>query len=246
MGGEYQKYTVKMSMEVSDYRLWKNVTGDCVCVVESYKSKRSIYFAVSNLLSSSGLLTDYGKEYHLMLMGADEGELIYKDFGAFYINQRGEGSFFKKFDGPQLSCYTHCLFLVVENASGKTETLFSGKMPFEEKEEIENFNENFNIEWKEIFDRCAGENGVDAFSAEKDETGAVWYRMEEANIPEPLSAGEALIKKYHHYIIGKNGEERFVGVPGRFLMSEQPDGGETFGLWQPMRGGENFSDSFRS
>ena len=66
------------------------------CIVETYKNKRSVYFAVSNLLPSDVLMREYNKEYHLLLIGVDEGELIHKDFGVFHVNSAGEGSLFKE------------------------------------------------------------------------------------------------------------------------------------------------------
>ena len=48
-----------------------------------------------------------------------------------------------------------------------------------------------------------------------------------------------MAKKYKHYIIGISEKGNFIGIPGRFLMEEQPAGGKTgFTLWQPLRGGE--------
>lgn len=36
----------------------------------------------------------------------------------------------------------------------------------------------------------------------------------------------------------------FIGIPGRFLKSEQPAGGSTgFTLWQPIKGGEDFFEN---
>lgn len=235
MGGEYRKYTVEMKRVTDAYRLWKRGTDDCACVVESYKNKRSVYFAVSNLLSSCGLLTDANKEYHLVLMGADDGQLIHRDFGAFFVNQRGDGTFFKKFDGPPLESYTHCLFLAVNNETGKTDTIFTGSMPFFQEEK------KFDILWKAFFGQCTAANALEVFSADRDETGAQWHRISDIKaLPAPLeSKSGALIGKYGHYILGERDGEFFAGVPGRFLKAEKPEG---FALWQPMRGGEKFFD----
>ena len=36
----------------------------------------------------------------------------------------------------------------------------------------------------------------------------------------------------------------FIGIPGRFLLEEQPAGGKTgFTLWQPLKGGEELYTS---
>lgn len=250
MSGDYRKYAVEMALTGSEYRLWKKGADNCVCVVESYKSKRSIYFAVSNLLSSSSLQTNGGREYHLVLIGAEDGQLIHRDFGAFFINQKGEGSFFKKFEGAPLECYTHCLFLGVEIETGKTETIMSGKMPFfnETEESREEIGE-FDLKWRTSLDLCTESHEIQAFSKDRDETAAKWYRIsrEEGTeaVPEPLADCGALIEKYKHFILGEKDGRYFAGVPGRFLKAEQPCREEgRYTLWQPIRGGEEFMGDF--
>lgn len=109
MGGDYRKFTVEMQLMNDEYRLWRSGIDGSTCIVESYKDKRSLYFAVSNLLPSASLLSQGNREYRLILMGVDEGEIIHRDFGSFFVDQKGDGSFFKKFTGPTLECYTHCL-----------------------------------------------------------------------------------------------------------------------------------------
>lgn len=107
MGGDYRKFTVEMQLMNDEYRLWRSGIDGSTCIVESYKDKRSLYFAVSNLLPSASLLSQGNREYRLILMGVDEGEIIHRDFGSFFVDQKGDGSFFKKFTGPTLECYTH-------------------------------------------------------------------------------------------------------------------------------------------
>lgn len=77
---------------------------------------------------------------------------------------------------------------------------------------------------------------------EDDETGAKWHREEKLDLlekfcPEALESAE----KYGHFIIGEADGRNFIGIPGRFMLSEQPAQGSTgFTLWQPLRGGELF------
>ena len=52
------------------------------------------------------------------------------DFGVFSVNPRGEGLLRRKFTGPPLSCYTHCLLVALDRETGAAETVFEGAMPF--------------------------------------------------------------------------------------------------------------------
>ena len=73
----------------------------------------------------------------------------------------------------------------------------------------------------------------------QDETGACWHRQTQIALLEKFCPeGEAQARKHGHFLIGENGQDSFVGIPGRFLRAEQPAGGKTgFTLWQPIRGG---------
>ncbi|QAT41854.1 hypothetical protein [Aminipila luticellarii] len=75
----------------------------------------------------------------------------------------------------------------------------------------------------------------------RDRTGAKWKRI--ANIKNlPLVSPGAMwgASKYRHYIFGEDQKLYYVGIPGRFLNEEQPEGGKSgFVLWQPIVGAEN-------
>ena len=50
-----------------------------------------------------------------------------------------------------------------------------------------------------------------------------------------------MISRYRHFIFGIDNRHYFIGVPGRFLEKEQPDGGKSgFVLWQPIIGAEGY------
>lgn len=78
----------------------------------------------------------------------------------------------------------------------------------------------------------------DIFGA--DETGAQWHRQTDVEIlKEFCREGYAQAKKHGHFIIGNGSRGDYIGIPGRFLIEDQPAGGVTgFTLWQPLRGGE--------
>jgi hypothetical protein len=115
MGENFRKFTIEMEWKQDGYRMWKHGAEEVTCFVESYKEKRSIYLGVVNLLPSAVLAEEQGGEYHLLLLGAAEGELLHRDFGVFRVNRRGQGSLFCKFTGPELECYSHCLLVAIQD-----------------------------------------------------------------------------------------------------------------------------------
>ena len=95
----------------------------------------------------------------------------------------------------------------------------------------------------EACDRAAAQRGA-LPSAEQffaaDETGAVWHRENNLELLKQFCReGYALALRHGHFIIGSGAAGSFIGIPGRFLLEDQPAGGRTgFTLWQPLRGGE--------
>ena len=76
---------------------------------------------------------------------------------------------------------------------------------------------------------------------ENDETGSEWHRQ------ETLELLKKFCPEYRHFIIGTSVGKNYIGIPGRFMLSEQPAQGRTgFTLWQPLRGGEWFYDDLES
>ena len=74
----------------------------------------------------------------------------------------------------------------------------------------------------------------------QDETGAIWKKIVNVNtFPLISPAGRYFATKYRHYIFGAAEKQYYLGVPGRFLREEQPEGGESgFVFWQPIAGAE--------
>lgn len=250
MGSEYKKYMVEMKLQEGKYRLWKHGVDMATCFVETYKNKRSIYFSVTNLQPSALLLSEAGREYHLVLLGSDDGQLLHKDFGPFFVSHKGEGGVFKKFAGPEITCYTHCLFLTLDRDGGGTETVYSGTLPFyqevadAEKPLPEKAVNLFTGIWGGFFEGC-GKQVVQAFSPEKDETDARWFRTEDwTHFPDCIKTCEDQARRYGHILLGEKENRFFAAIPGRFLREEQPCREEgIFTLWQPVRGGEGFFET---
>ena len=82
----------------------------------------------------------------------------------------------------------------------------------------------------------------------KDETDSLWQRKENIEILVQICPeGYANAKKYKHFIIGNGPQSDYLGIPGRFMLEEQPAGGKTgFTLWQPLNGGEEHFDTLET
>ena len=228
MKGKYKKIEIKMHRESDAYRLWKKRAEETVCYLESYKEKRSLQFHAENLLPSRTLMETEGKEYHLVLVGEEDGEVIHKDFGEIFAEQMGAVQFFQIFEGHDIEAYQFCIFCAV-SSQGEMEIIYKGEVnPGEEL-----------LDWQT---RCSSGERTEAFTPAWDETGCQWFRIDDCTtLPEPLKLCRKWVDKYQHYIIGKNKEQYFVGIPGRFLQGEQPlREDKVFLLWQPIRGGESF------
>lgn len=96
----------------------------------------------------------------------------------------------------------------------------------ERSQNSENLYKDENMQNSEIFS--------------SDETGAAWHREENTEILKQFCReGYAQAKKHGHFIVGSGPNGNYIGIPGRFLIGEQPAGGATgFTLWQPLAGGE--------
>lgn len=81
-----------------------------------------------------------------------------------------------------------------------------------------------------------------------DETESSWHKETKIELLKQFcSEGYASAKKYGHFIIGCSHEGNYIGIPGRFLLEEQPAEGKTgFTLWQPIKGGEEFFDTLET
>ena len=84
---------------------------------------------------------------------------------------------------------------------------------------------------------------TNVFSA--DEAEASWHREENIELLKQFCReGYAQAKKHGHFIVGTGSNGDFIGIPGRFLIEEQPAGGATgFPLWQPLAGGEDLYEN---
>lgn len=106
----------------------------------------------------------------------------------------------------------------------------------QDEEKQQNRQNHKNIQAKDDVD-------TDVFSA--DEAEASWHREENIELLKQFCReGYAQAKKHGHFIVGTGSNGDFIGIPGRFLIEEQPAGGATgFTLWQPLAGGEDLYEN---
>nr|WP_315024787.1 hypothetical protein [uncultured Aminipila sp.] len=120
--------------------------------------------------------------------------------------------------------------------------------PYEEvqtyiRKQRANYNQFYNEYVKEVCEKTAkaAEFYEHILPFSRDKTGARWKRI--ANIKNiPLVSPGAMwgASKYRHYIFGEDSKLYYLGIPGRFLNEEQPEGGKSgFVLWQPIVGAES-------
>ena len=106
----------------------------------------------------------------------------------------------------------------------------------QDEEKQQNRQNHENIQARDDVD-------TDVFSA--DEAEASWHREENIELLKQFCReGYAQAKKHGHFIVGTGSNGDFIGIPGRFLIEEQPAGGATgFTLWQPLAGGEELYEN---
>ena len=106
----------------------------------------------------------------------------------------------------------------------------------QEEEKQQNRQSQENIKERDDVD-------TNVFSA--DEAEASWHREENIELLKQFCReGYAQAKKHGHFIVGTGSNGDFIGIPGRFLIEEQPAGGATgFTLWQPLAGGEDLYEN---
>ena len=106
----------------------------------------------------------------------------------------------------------------------------------QDEEKQQNRQNHENIQARDDVD-------TNVFSA--DEAEASWQREENIELLKQFCReGYAQAKKHGHFIVGTGSNGDFIGIPGRFLIEEQPAGGATgFTLWQPLAGGEDLYEN---
>ena len=106
----------------------------------------------------------------------------------------------------------------------------------QDEEKQQNRQNHKNIQARDDVD-------TNVFSA--DEAEASWHREENIELLKQFCReGYAQAKKHGHFIVGTGSNGDFIGIPGRFLIEEQPAGGATgFTLWQPLAGGEELYEN---
>lgn len=193
--------------------------------------------------------------YKLILFGKKHEKTIYKIVGNLMISSRGRGETYLRINpadvdgnGNSLDYFTIAIIVAV-SATDNREPLhpilrgmLEAKIEAAGKKKPESYNNYYNhyvlqcceaIEHKkELYDRL--------IPFKEDRTGADWRRIVNlGKFPLVSPGAQYTMSRYRHFIFGLSEDYYFVGVPGRYLENEQPDGGNSgFVLWQPIMGAE--------
>jgi hypothetical protein len=110
------------------------------------------------------------------------------------------------------------------------------------------FNNFYNRFLMESCDRCLRKARYydDIKPFKMDKTRAEWKKIiHVGNIPLVSPGAHYFATKYRHYIFGIAEKRCYIGIPGRLMKEEQPDGGESgFVYWQPIVGASHSDDAY--
>lgn len=197
--------------------------------------------------------------YKVILFGRKKGKLIFKVLGEVPINKKGKGEIYLRFHpedvdgkGSRFSEFSMAVVVAASQVDPREVlhpvlrgTLEHKDPPFQGGERVV---ERYNLYYcRHLLEGCRNiENKLEIYDKivpfKEDQTKAEWRRI--VNISKfPLLSkdGQYAISRYRHFIFGTGEVYYFIGVPGRYLEREQPEGGESgFVLWQPILGAERY------
>ena len=210
--------------------------------------------------------------YKLILFGKKRERTIHKIMGTVTINKYGTGESYLRFNpldidgkGNQLSAYNAAIIVAVSLVNEKeslhpvlkgeiitedTEAEIMEEIQEEEKvpELKRTFNDYYNEFLIEACERCIrmARYYDDVTPFKLDKTGAEWKKIVNiGNMPVVSRGAHYFSTKYRHYIFGIAEKRCYIGIPGRLMKEEQPDGGESgFVYWQPIVGAGHSDDSY--
>lgn len=199
-----------------------------------------------------------GYVYKLLLFGKKNEKTIYKIAGSLLLSSRGRGETYLRLNpldvdgnGNGLERF-HIAIVAAVSTTDSREPLhpilrgdMAEKEPIKCRKAAENtYNQYYN---QYILECCAGiENKREMYDRtvpfQEDRTGADWIRVVNlGRFPMVSPGAQYMISRYRHFIFGTDDDYYYIGVPGRYLEKEQPDGGRSgFVLWQPIVGAEGY------
>jgi len=135
-----------------------------------------------------------------------------------------------------------------EGAMAEAENFAQEENFTREEPRIRSFNDFYNKFLIESCDRCIrmARYYDDITPFKTDKTRADWKKIVNVgNMPVVSPGAHYFATKYRHYIFGIAEERCYIGIPGRLMKEEQPDGGESgFVYWQPILGAGHSDDSY--
>lgn len=251
---KYKKSVVVLKEQSKDFALEKGhpVTG--YVKLETGENRGAVRVGAENLKES-------GKDnyiYKLILFGKYKEKNIYKVLGGLPIGKDGKGESYLNFNpkdmdgkGNPLDHFNVALLVAVSQSNLKEplHPILRGSLIANEEEppkgKIKKYNDYYN---HYILTRCNTMAGrKDRYDRilpfKEDQTNAEWLRVSGANkFPVVSPDTQYILSKYRHFIFGIGKNHYYLGVPGRYLEKEQPEGGKSgFTLWQPIIGAENLN-----
>lgn len=199
-----------------------------------------------------------GYVYKLLLFGKKNEKTIYKIAGSLFLSSRGRGETYLRLNpidvdgnGNSLEDFTIAVVAAVSMTDNREPLHPILRGDLEKKEimackrtEPDNYNRYYN---EYILDCCKTiERKREMYDKtvpfQEDKTKAEWIRVVNlGRFPIVSPGSQCMISRYRHFIFGIDNRHYFIGVPGRFLEKEQPDGGKSgFVLWQPIIGAEGY------
>lgn len=250
----YKKNVVMLNEQNRDFALDRNKPVTGYIKLETGEGKGALRIGGENLR-----YYEKGKyAYKLILFGKQKEKTIYKVLGSLSINNKGVGESYLSFDpvnidgkGNRFDDYNVAVLVAVSinNTKEPLHPILRGTLPFEEEEKktvraARNYSGYYH---KFVLSTCQDlEDKRDLYDNiipfKEDITGAKWKKISKTNrFPIVSPDTQYILSRYRHFIFGIGKQHYFIGVPGRYMEREQPEGGMSgFTFWQPIVGAENY------
>lgn len=195
--------------------------------------------------------------YKLIFFGKKNEKTLYKIAGDLMISGRGRGETYLRLDpadvdgkGNGLEWFTIAIVVAVSATDNREplHPILRGSLEAPVKASSKRDRKSYNSYYNQYVLQCckAIEDKKEIYDSlipfKEDRTGAQWRRIVNlGKFPLVSPGAQYPMSRYRHFIFGLSPDYYFVGVPGRCLEKEQPDGGRSgFVLWQPIMGAEGY------
>lgn len=193
--------------------------------------------------------------YKLIFFGKKNERTIYSIIGNLLVSTGGKGETYFRINpldmdgnGHGLSSFTIAIIVAVSTTNYREplHPVLEGAVEMQETRRCRNGCGTFNHYYNQHILACcrAIENKKELYNRtvpfKEDKLEADWRRVVNLSAFPIVSPGsQRMISRYRHFIFGTTETFYYIGVPGRYLENEQPEGGNSgFVLWQPIQGAE--------